>query len=79
MKIVYQTESGVVILNPTGELSIADTARKDVPQGIPFIIVESSVLPEDPITLDVSLLDFTTPDGYGDPASYWVEQQSVLD
>ena len=47
MKIIYQTESGVAILTPTGELSIEDTAAKDVPAGVAYTIVNDDEVPSD--------------------------------
>ena len=47
MKIIYQTESGVAIINPTGELSIEEVAAKDVPAGVPYRIVNDDEVPSD--------------------------------
>ena len=47
MKIIYQTETGVAIIHPTGELSIEEVAAKDVPAGVPFRIVEDDEVPSD--------------------------------
>ena len=47
MKIIYQTETGVAIIHPTGELSIEEVAKKDVPAGVPYKIVEDSDIPSD--------------------------------
>lgn len=46
-KIVYQTESGIAIITPTGELSIEEVAAKDVPAGVPFRIVNDDEVPND--------------------------------
>ena len=47
MKIVYHTPTGVAILTPTGELSIEDTAAKDVPAGVAYTIVNDEDVPSD--------------------------------
>jgi hypothetical protein len=47
MKIIYQTETGVAIIHPTGELSIEEVAAKDVPAGVPFRIVNDDEVPTD--------------------------------
>jgi len=47
MKIIYPTDSGIAILTPTGELSIEDTAAKDVPAGVAFRIVNDEDVPSD--------------------------------
>ena len=48
MKIIYQNESGgVSVIIPTGELSIEEVAAKDVPEGVPYEIVEDDAIPSD--------------------------------
>jgi hypothetical protein len=47
MKIIYQTETGVAIITPTGELSIEEVAAKDVPAGVPYRIVQDNEVPTD--------------------------------
>jgi len=47
MKIIYPTATGVAILTPTGELSIEDTAAKDVPAGVAYTIVNDEDVPSD--------------------------------
>ena len=48
MKIIYQNqEGGVSVIHPTGELSIEEVAAKDVPEGVPYEIVEDDAIPSD--------------------------------
>jgi hypothetical protein len=48
MKIIYQnSEGGVSIIIPTGELSIEEVAAKDVPEGVAYEIVEDDAIPSD--------------------------------
>jgi hypothetical protein len=51
MKILYSTDKGVAVINPTDEWlannTIEELAIKDVPAGVEYNIVEDSVLPED--------------------------------
>jgi len=47
MKIIYQTETGVAIILPTGELSIEEVAAKDVPAGVAYKIVNDDEVPSD--------------------------------
>jgi len=47
MKIIYQTATGVAILTPTGELSIEEVAKKDVPAGVAYRIVNDEDVPSD--------------------------------
>lgn len=49
-KIIYPTESGgVAILTPILErgLTLEDIAKKDVPDGVPYKIIEESDIPVD--------------------------------
>jgi len=47
-RILYLTpDGGVAIVIPTGELSIQEVAAKDVPEGVPYTIVDASEIPED--------------------------------
>ena len=45
MKIIYQTEEGLSIITPTGEIDINEVARKDVPAGVDYWIVEDTDIP----------------------------------
>lgn len=47
-RIIYQTnEGGVVVVIPTGELSIEEVVAKDIPQGVKYKIVDVSEIPSD--------------------------------
>jgi hypothetical protein len=44
--IIFPNESGgICYLMPTGELSVEETARKDVPAGKPYKIIDVTTLP----------------------------------
>jgi len=45
-RIIYKHESGIAVIVPTGELSVTETALKDVPTGLPFAIVDVSEIPD---------------------------------
>ena len=46
--IIYTSDNGgVSILYPTGELAIEEVAKKDVPAGKPYKIVDVSEIPTD--------------------------------
>ncbi len=48
MKIIYQnSEGGISVIHPTGELSIEEVAAKDVPEGVAYEIVEDDTIPAD--------------------------------
>ena len=54
MKIIYKTEIGIAIVHPTGEISIEDVLKKDVPEQykLTAIIVEDDVIPSDRLLRD---------------------------
>jgi len=42
-RIIYKTNTGIAVIVPTGELSVEETAKKDVPgSGTPYWIVDVS-------------------------------------
>jgi len=51
MKIIYQTETGIAIIHPTDEaletMTIEEIAKKDVPTGVPYWLVDDSEIPSD--------------------------------
>ncbi len=68
-KILYQNEDGnLCVVHPTGELLITDVAKKDVPDGTPYLIVEDNVIPTDRSFRNAWEADFSSPDGYGEGA-----------
>ena len=72
MKIIYKNESGgVSILHPTDEalsfMTIDEIAKKDVPTGLPYKIVEDSEVPTDRTFRDAWAVDEATlADGVGE-------------
>lgn len=76
-RIIYPNDSGIAILIPTGELSIEEVARKDVPAGAPYIIVDADVIPADREFRSAWEADFSNPDGYGIGAEAWFAEQKV--
>ena len=71
MKIIYKNESGgVSILHPTDEalsfMTIDEIAKKDVPTGLPYKIVDDSEIPTDRTFRDAWTVDEATlTDGVG--------------
>ena len=59
-----QQGSSVALMSPSGVLDPMQTAIKDVPAGVPFIIVDASELPQG-IPQEAWTVDFSEPDGYG--------------
>ena len=79
-RIIYSQSSGLLaVIIPTGELPIDVTARKDVPQGVSYKIVDLA-------DIEATISDRTfraaweaeefTPDGTGDPEGYWAEKEA---
>ena len=47
-RIIYSNTNGTVsVIIPTGELSIEEVAKKDVPEGAPYEIVTTDAIPSD--------------------------------
>ena len=45
--IIFPNETGISVIHPTGDLSVEETALKDVPSGVKFKIVNASDLPQE--------------------------------
>ena len=43
-------------------------AKATLPVGVPYLLVDSSEIPEDPTYRDAWTADFSSPDGYGEAA-----------
>ncbi len=43
-KIIYQQETGLAVITPSGSLTVEETALKDVPRGVKFKIIDVSDL-----------------------------------
>ena len=75
-RIIYQTnDGGVAIIIPTGELPIEEVARKDVPAGVAYQIVDESDIPSDREFRNAWEANITEPDGYGIGADAWFAEQ----
>ena len=76
-RILYQDpDTGtIVIVTPSGLLSTLETARKDVPAGVPFQIVSHADLPEY-WSQEAWEVDFSTPDGVGIGDEAWFAEQA---
>jgi hypothetical protein len=75
-RIIYPTQDGgVAILIPAGELSIEEVARKDVPAGVPFKIVDTTEVPDDRTFRSAWEADMTSPSGVGIGQQAWFIEQ----
>ena len=77
-KILYpNSEGGICVIIPTGELPIEDVCQKDVPAGTPYLVVEDDAIPSDRTFRNAWEADFSNPDGYGIGADAWFAQQEA--
>jgi hypothetical protein len=76
--IIYTNDDGgVSIIHSTGELSIEEVARKDVPAGVPYQIVDASDIPTDREFRNAWEANII-PDGVGIGADAWFAEQAEL-
>lgn len=76
-RIIYQTpEGGVAVIIPTSELPIEEVARKDVPAGVPYKIIDTADVPTDRTFRNAWEADIGTPDGVGIGADAWFAEQA---
>lgn len=75
--ILYETSEGflAVVYPADCGLPINEIARKDVPAGKPFLIVDSEELPSGDYR-DAWTADFSQPDGVGIGADAWFAEQA---
>lgn len=78
-RIIYQNEDGgISVLTPCNpNRTIEELARKDVPAGQPFKIINASDVPSDRTFRDAWEADFTNPDGYGIGYEAWFAEQAA--
>ncbi len=74
-KIIYQTKDGIAIIHPTGEIPFEEVCRKDVPAGVPYIIVDESEIPTDRTFRSAWEADTSNPDGHGIGSQAWFIEQ----
>jgi hypothetical protein len=76
--IIYPSDDGgVAIIIPTGDIEIAEVARKDVPAGVAYKIVDVADIPSDRTFRNAWEADFTNPDGVGIGADAWFAEQAA--
>ena len=77
-RIIYPTDDGgVAVLIPTGEIAVEEVARKDVPAGVAYKIVDVTDIPSDRTFRNAWEADFTNPDGVGIGADAWFAEQAA--
>jgi len=79
--IIYPNERGgiaIVYPAPNCGISIEEIARKDVPAGLPHLIIDEANVPADMTFFDAFEADFSEPHGHGIGAQAWfIEQYEV--
>lgn len=67
-RILYPVGTGIAIIIPALPLvsTVHELARKDVPTGVKYKIVDSSIFPADRTLRDALEWDFTDYDGVGE-------------
>lgn len=76
--IIYPNDNGslsVVYPNLACGISLEEIARKDVPEGKPYLIINDNQIPTDHTYFDAFTADFTNPDGYGIGAEAWFAEK----
>lgn len=62
-RVIYPHGTGIAILIPSGELSLEETIKKDVPVGLPYLVVDVSDIPTDREFRNAWTADFSNPTG----------------
>lgn len=57
-QIFYMIDGNIRIVSPSKDLNIQDIINKDVPSGTPYLILDSSELPNDAFFIDAWDIDF---------------------
>ena len=78
-RIAHPQENGIIaILTPMDpSLTLEDVAKKDVPAGVPYVIIDAADIPIDRTFRDAWELDFSEPDGYGIGHDAWAAEQKA--
>lgn len=68
-KIIYQNDTGISVIIPADcGLTTEEIAIKDVPNGTPFLIINTTDIPTDRTQRHLWQADFSNPHGYGGQA-----------
>jgi hypothetical protein len=77
-RIIYPNDDGgVSVLIPTSELELAEVARKDVPAGVAYKIVDVADIPSDRTFRGAWEADFNNPNGVGIGQDAWFAEQAA--
>lgn len=71
-RIIYPFGDSVAVLLPCEcGLTVEQIAQKDVPEGVPYMIVDASDIPTDRTYRAAWACDFSSPDGHGLSRESW--------
>jgi hypothetical protein len=78
--VYYEDDGTLAIVVPSESFlkkySINEIAKKDVPEGKPYKIIDAIILPSDGRFHGAWEVDMSTPDGYGIGQDAWFSEQS---
>ena len=80
--IIFPNDTGnLVFVYPVLDcgLSIDEIARKDVPQGKPYLLLDEAEVPADHTYFEAFTADFSNPDGYGIGADAWFAEHKAAE
>ena len=78
--IIYPNDDTICVVIPASDnIIVDDVAKRDVPIGVPYLIIDSSELPSDRYFRDAWEADFTNPDGYGIGVEAWENLKRLED
>lgn len=78
--IIYPNDEGwLSVVTPALEcgLTVEEIARKDVPAGKPYHIINADQLPQDNMFFNAWEADFSTPAGHGIGHDAWFAEQAA--
>jgi hypothetical protein len=76
-RIIYPVGDGIAVIHPTGALEVGEVACKDVPAGVPYLVIDETDLPTDRSQRNLWTADFSVPDGHGIGAEAWFAEQAT--
>lgn len=77
--IIYPNDDGSVTFCYPADcgIPVEEIARKDVPAGKPFLLVQDEFVPRDHTFFNAFEADFSSPDGYGIGSDAWFAEQAA--
>lgn len=75
--IIHPNEYGTITITvpaPECGFTTEQIAKKDVPKGVPYLIIDRNELPQDRTFRNAWIADFSNPDGYGMGYEDWEKE-----